>query len=354
MIESLFNEIVKDARNSEIIVSDYDELDGPYDQIVRVGFNLVENGLLDDNLPNFHIKDKKTFICKLNEYVYLSLEKYKLAKTFANMKRVIINLLANITESEMIDLNKFLDKYVNFINNDELFDNAYSTDYISEQIGLITGYSNIQTYHQETPYSFNSYFEKEIDGKEARFYLPQISYGLENGVCHIYAIQNKNETKNNYSEYNSLVKDELRKINSGVNKFRNVTPAFIVALTFFLSVLEQRGINQILVVTSLPLREQNRKLINQYKIKFQTMQGHLTEIELERFRQDLEDRRIMIDHNVTSKFKNCFSRLQVHFDGLFLNGLILNNEILYTIKNMKTEQPMLTKMVVKSQWPLKK
>lgn len=346
LIRSIFNEIAIEARKSEIKILDFDAIDGFYTQTIRLGFNIVENENTHDILPNLHIKNRDSFFNKLSEYVYISLNKYQMDNTVANIKRIITSLLSNISEKEMLDLESYVDKYLSFITDNKISERIFETDFIDLDIGSIKGETCIQTYHQETPYSFVSRFENVIDGEEVKFYLPRISYGIKDNTCYIYAIQNKDRVKDENECYNSIIKKQIRSINSGVKKYRNVTPSFIIALSFFFAVLEKNGINDVFVVPHLPLREQNRRLVTEQKIKVETMGGRLSLEELENFKKELEEKRININQNVGEKFKNCFSRLQIHFEDLFLKGLNINDEIIYQINGMRTEQEFLKKIVL--------
>ena len=149
------------------------------------------------------------------------------------------------------------------------------------------------------------------------------------------------------ADYNKEVKEKLRTINSGISKYRNVTPSFVVALSLFISFLKENNINKIKIVTPLPIRQNNRDLSLEYKIKFYSMCGKLSDDDLENFKKEITDKKINDDYNSTIKFFNCFNRLKLHFDNLFLQGdlnksttieiisLITNNEFLSEIVKEK-------------------
>lgn len=177
----------------------------------------------------------------------------------------------------------------------------------------------------------------------SKYSLPRISYGISNGICYIYAIQNKDSKMNTDSKYNLEVKDKLKTINSGISKYRNITPSFVVALALFISFLKENNINKIQVMTPLPIRQKNRELSTEYKIKFYSMYGNLNEEELEKFKTEIKDKSLKDDYNSTVKFVNCFNRLKLHFDKSFLQEL--DEDLTMEIINLITNNEFLNEIV---------
>ena len=79
--------------------------------------------------------------------------------------------------------------------------------------------NNIQSLNQETPYVCEIRFNKEVDGQIVSFTLPRISYGINDDICYIYAVQNKNEVKG----MNPLEK----KYQSIINAYKEIGMSFI-------------------------------------------------------------------------------------------------------------------------------
>ena len=240
MIEEVFNEIKEEARRSYIKIIDEEEI------LVRVGFNIVEDNIRDD-IPNFYIRNKDEFYKLLNEYIICSTKFYNLDITKNNVKILLTFLFSNITVGEMSSLEDYVKKYINFINDDTLTNKSGIKD---TSIGLLNYNVLKQSFRQETPYYFNSYFKEGT----SLYYLPRISFGISDGVCFIYAIQNKDSKYNIDPKYNLKVKNAFNTINSSINKYRNVTPSFIIALTLFLSFLKENNISKIKVESPLPIR----------------------------------------------------------------------------------------------------
>lgn len=331
MIEQIFNEIKLEARNKEIKLNN-----GTETRILRIAFNIVDDKVSND-ISNLYIKDYNNFYKLLNVYVDNALKFYNLEENYYNIKLILSYLFVDITMSEMNDLESYIYKYINFMNDMSLKDRVGEKN---TTLGNLKYSVEKQSLQQETPYSFKSYFEKE----NSKYSLPRISFGISNGVCYIYAIQNKDSKMNTDSEYNKEVKDKLRTINSGISKYRNVTPSFVVALSLFISFLKENNINKIKIVTPLPIRQKNRDLSLEYKIKFYSMYGKLSSEELEKFKKEITDKKINDDYNSTIKFFNCFNRLKLHFDNLFLQG-DLNRNTTIEIINLITNNEFLSEVV---------
>ena len=326
-----FNELKNEARVGEVKLgseSDY--------RIFRILFNIVEEKEMDE-IPNLYIKDKSEFYKNLIIYIYKCLKFCNLEENYDNIKLILSFVFVNITNLEMNDLNTYLNKYINFLDDEVLSNKTGSKN---TTLGLLKYETNKQSIQQETPYCFKSYFEDN----DSKYALPRISYGIDNGVCYIYAIQNKDSKINTDSKYNFEVKQKLRTINSSISKYRNVTPSFVVALSLFISFLRENNITKIKVVTPLPIRQKNRDLALDYKIKFYTMSGNLDNEEKEILKKELINKKINDDYNSTVKFMNCFNRLKLHFDNLFINKG-LDEEVTIEIINLITQNEFLEEIV---------
>lgn len=330
---NLFNEIAKEALTGEIYLND-DGVQIP----VRILFNIA----LENSSPEFfniYIKDKNNFEKVLNDYILTALEFYDLEPNKDNIKTILTYAFVNITENEMKAFDEYLLKYIEFYKNKI----NISSGKKETSIGSLKFSVDKQSFKQETPYCFNSYFAKE----DLKYYLPRISFGIKDGVCYIYAIQNKSTKLNTNLEYSEEVQGKLRTINSGISKYRNVTPSFVCALVLFLSFLKQNGISEIRVVTPLPLREQNRELSSKQRIKFYTAKYNLDVDSIDKLTKEINDKKDKDNYNATVKFLNCFKRLQLHFDDIRL--FEVNKEILLHIIDLSAKNKFLQELILEKE-----
>ena len=339
-IDKIFNEIKEEAKNCEI---KYNEVlyGNTYESIFRMGFNVVENNNVSKDLFNFYIKDSDLFIKRLQEYVYYASKIYNIELDDCNIKKLLILLWANITNEEMLNIDDFVQKYIDFINNNDLNGLCGNTEISG--LGKINFKFDKQSYKQETPYCFNSYFSDIINGHEEIYHLPRISYGLKDDKCYIYAIQNK-EKNDDTLLYNELVKKKMNSLNSGVKKYRNVSPSALTSLILFLFILNSYNINDIEVVCNLPIRHQNRRLVNDFKLKRDYTIKSIDEIEKLKLIMENED--IRIKDNTILKFQNNFRRLVNHFAVvLSVSPNELNENLFLTINSMDSNNYFIKEIV---------
>ena len=324
MIETAFKEVIEEARYG--IVYLMDEY-GVYP--IRVGFNVVEDQV-SDTVPNIYIKDKDKFKRVLNEYVSTVLDFYGLEPKPQEIKKVITYSFINITPEEMNCLEDYLSKYIGFYNN-----TLNMTGSIETSIGNIDYYIERQSLRQETPYFFKSY----ISDDKSVYTLPRISFGMNGDICEIYAIQNKDSSVNLESGYGIKVHDAFATINSGVKKYRNVTPSFVVTLTLFVSLLKEHGINKVKVRTPLTLRNESRFACAQYRLDKGKKEGTLTPESIEA----IKSKTTRDDYNSTTRFINCFNRLDYCFENIYFSQL--SNEMIINALSVPTRDSFLTEIL---------
>lgn len=328
MIEEIFNSVAHEARTGKVIC----KYDG-YDLIARIKFNVVEDSILDNSL-NLYIKDKDNFYKLIKEYTSLALSFYNLEPTKDNIKIVLTYMWSNITFKEARNVEEFVSKYIEFIKQSKFMD-INKKKYTS--IGVLNSFIVKQSLKCETPYCFKSFLE--YNGNN--YYLPTISYGIKNNKCFIYGIQNKDLKLNTNMAYNDIVNKTFRQINSGVKKYRNTTPSFIVALALFLSYLKEYGIEDIEVITSLPIRRESREAVAHYKISYELGRGVITGVDLEKFKEQVLGKKDLDNYNSSIKFMNTFNRLKIHFDGINILNNNLNSDIILQVKNLITNNEFL-------------
>lgn len=342
LVEKLFDEITEEARTGEI---NYQELlyGTLYDSIFRMKFNVVEQQKRPD-MFNFYINNHNQFIKSLDEYVYSAINLYNLNINEYEIKKILILMWSNITNNEMLNIDDYVNKYIQFINNNDLL-NKKGIKKI-EELGSLNYSFDIQSYKQETPYCFNAYFSNN----DINYYLPRISYGIMNGKCYIYAIQNKekNDISNEQIMYGKIVKKKINTINSGIKKYRNVTPSALISLILFISILKRNNINELEVVCNLPIRHQNRKLVNDYKLQVISTYKNIEEIE--NIKNNMHESEIRIYNNTVIKFQNSFKRLVDHFKIIMKTSENeLNENLILEVISLDTNNNLIKQIIDESE-----
>ena len=83
----------------------------------------------------------------------------------------------------------------------------------------------------------------ECGGKT--FELPLVRYFIQNDICYIYTVQMGKDRNFNYQD--SIYKETINKLNSGLKEYRNVPPNFVLSLALFLKMLNDNNISNIIV-----------------------------------------------------------------------------------------------------------
>lgn len=199
--------------------------------------------------PVIEIKDIEEFRIALYEYVEVLTNfytKYNIRQDYHDLSYFFNNLIFNMTFSDAEDLTTYIYKRITFFHNEEFNE--------LEEKTLLTEIDGVKYYVKrvveapglETP--FILIFEMECDG--VIYPLPLIRYAFdENNICHLFAIQFGKDRiyDTSIKEYKDLVNN----VNSGINKFRNVSPSFVLSFTLFLKLLNDKNIKEIMVPSFL-------------------------------------------------------------------------------------------------------
>lgn len=161
----------------------------------------------------------------------------------------LYNMLTNMNADDTNDLVKYINKRIAFFKDDTFAEYKEKTliHQTSEAEFYVKRTLNFEG--QETPFSLE--FSMKVNGE--MFDLPRISYAFdENNICHIYTIQFGRHRIPDIQ--NKSYKSAVNNINSGVHKYRNVSPSFVLAFRLFLDLLKERDINKILIPDFLCFR----------------------------------------------------------------------------------------------------
>ena len=151
-------------------------------------------------------------------------------------------------------------------------------------------------------------------------------------------------TANEDNTYTEFVKKALNTLNSGIKKYRNVTPSALASLALFISILKEKEITDFEVVCNLPIRHQNKELVDNYRLQIESKSKNV--VDVERLKQIMEDNRLRIFDNTTNKFKNNFKRLSNHFKlVLSLSPNEVSENLLFEVISLDTNNSLFKQIV---------
>lgn len=338
--EIFFNQILPNLKNGSIEIPIYNT--NSNGDIFT--FNVLVDAY-DETSPYYLcIQDKEKLVNSLYEYMQIMLSNdssINKQNIYDKIKYYLTLLWVNATYEDLRNPVRFIQKYIDF-NNNPLFEDefTYASNIESLNDADIDVIIKREPANMETPYSFNAQINLFDNGKENNYYLPSICYGISGDICYIYSIQNSGMFASNPG-FEKKIKRLLYKMNENVSSHENeyfkeykrlekqgnnmedefypenisdVSVSAILALTVFMDSLNDMGIKNIKVVPFLPIRYKNRK--SEYEKKYQLKLKQLKVDEIKELKQNLEEKRLLIQSNLTNKFIRDFMRLKHHFNGI--------------------------------------
>lgn len=319
-MNDLILEIFNEACEGKVMI---DNMNWPF------SFNTMINGKRryynKNNNITLVIKNLDEFKEKIKEYLNLEIDcKRKTMRIYNGVvsdkiKWYIVNLFANMTTEDFLNPIAYIDKYMAFLR-DKTFD--YLDDGITVKLPKVKE-SELEIKREqnstsmETPYKITLTLKKNGD-EFTTFKLPSIYYAVreENNkkVCYIYSVMNKDNKKLTESEmkFQKQINRLLYKLNDGVvdsqeyydykegeseyypeGNISDITNSFLFSLNIFMSLLQKEGIEQVKVVSYLPVRYNSRVLAAEDSEK----------------KEELLERNNMIQTNATNKLIRTFRRL---------------------------------------------
>lgn len=281
--------------------------------------------------PTLNLKDKNQFYNCIKEYIsMLSEEDERILYDSKYVKSKIAYLFANMSFEDFNNPIEYIRRIINF-NQNKLLDRK-TTDYIDSLESKI--HINISSSELETPYCF----ECALVSDKGYYPLPTISYGISDGICYVYAIQDHNKHLSN--PFNNKIKRKLYKINGNVSdseteeykdykegkseyypeNISDVSPSAVLVLTIFLNEIEKHGINKIQVVPYLPVRFENYIKTIAYNALQQAKDSNLNELEKRELYMSKIKEQMYIQSNITEKFIRTFRRVAHHFDNVSITS----------------------------------
>ena len=338
--EIFFNQILPNLKNGSIEIPIYNT--NSNGDIFT--FNVLVDAY-DETSPYYLcIQDKEKLVNSLYEYMKIMLSNdssINKQNIYDKIKYYLTLLWVNATYEDLRNPVRFIQKYIDFNNNplfEDEFTYASNIEFLNDaDIDVII---KREPANMETPYSFNAQINLFDNGKENNYYLPSICYGISGDICYIYSIQNSGMFASNPG-FEKKIKRLLYKMNENVSSHENeyfkeykrlekqgnnmedefypenisdVSVSAILALTVFMDSLNDMNIKNIKVVPFLPIRYKNRK--SEYEKKYQLKLKQLRVDEIKELKQNLEEKRLLIQSNLTNKFIRDFMRLKHHFNGI--------------------------------------
>ena len=338
--EIFFNQVLPNLKNGSIEIPIYNT-NSNGDVFT---FNVLVDAY-DETSPYYLcIQDKEKLVNSLHEYMKImhsndsSINKQNI---YDKIKYYLTLVWVNATYEDLRNPVRFIQKYIDF-NNNSLFEDefTYASNIESLNDADIDVIIKREPANMETPYSFNAQINLFDNGKENSYYLPSICYGISGDICYIYSIQNSGMFASN-PEFEKKIKRLLYKMNENVSSHESedfkeykrlekqgnnmedefypenisdVSVSAILALTVFMDSLNDMGIKNIKVVPFLPIRYKNKE--DAYEKKYQLKLKQLKVDEIKELKQNLEEKRLLIQSNLTNKFIRDFMRLKHHFNGI--------------------------------------
>lgn len=269
-------------------------------------------------IPTLMIKNKNVFDLLLVKYVNLAKEYYIDDKQLNEVKldnkeiKFILSLLwSNATVEDYNNPIEFLEKRISFLTN-SLVDSNVNFGFVPLLNGVLTLKIEKDLLLNETP---SKMVFSLCDKENNNYYFPEVKFGIHNNEVYFYAIQNKEQEKNLYSQ---KVNRLLYKIGEGFDSttdnydiydegnLKDITASFLVVLNMSIAYLNSIGYSNIKVSSILPTRW------NAKRISIEEVSKH---IKLFNDKRNLEEQN-RIQNNLTEKFIRTFLRLCYHYDGM--------------------------------------
>ena len=219
--------------------------------IIDTNIDYMKNNNVESEI-NININDASLFFDKLTELINLYGDNVHKYLGMTDKRALLMNyyksgLWLKMTPYDFMNIYGFLDRQINFIKNDYIFDELLAKKEGFSKTNMIDKYMDYDIIASK--WDNTIWFEtmtnmklELIDRKNDSSYpLPVIHYGIDNNTCYIYALQQKNKDKKD-----KKIERDLYKLNSGIDN-PNIHPSFVLALHTFIKMLKEKGITDIKV-----------------------------------------------------------------------------------------------------------
>lgn len=295
-------------------------------KIPEMGIDIVSNYDNSDLLvPTLFIKNKQEFEDLLLLYVERALVFYDDSNFIEEIlsgeakgngiskEKVIMTLLwSNATIDDFNNPCSYLKRRISFFELGDLerYERSQIVGYseiLDAGIGCYICENKIES---ETPYSLQIYLK---DGNDIVYEFPRIYFGVADDTAYFYAIQNHRQR---YVEpkRGKRIERKMYKVNDGLedNDLKDITASFLVAINIVSGILNNHQINKFSIASILVSRWNAKIMVLDYRKNKLLSKGDYDEELI----QQMYNRNIEIQKNLTDKFLRTFRRLKYHHSSI--------------------------------------
>lgn len=166
--------------------------------------------------PTIIIKNEDQFNKSMSRYLDLASAFYssdiRVADSSNQGKYILSSCLVNALPGDFNDISELFKRYSNFVSDSSLVDflETKSIGYSSILKSNINVTLEKQSIVEETPYAFHI---ELVDDEEKKYTLPDVRFGISDGKCYIYAIQNMDNDSKDKS-----IERRMRKVGEGFDE----------------------------------------------------------------------------------------------------------------------------------------
>lgn len=261
-----------------------------------------------DYFPTIMVNDEVEFFRLLEIYVNKTLESGRRIPYFKKqndkIRFIISYLFVNATTEEFNNPIELLNKHIAFLEDETFKEYDRPANILLDGELDNTSLSikrEKQSIYLETPYAMK--LRIEDNESNGNYDLGEISYGIYNNTCYIYSMMNRNSKSNDpfYKKINRKLfklnkniyeeeSDEFKSYKEGNSEYypeniSDVSMPFVLSLSSFINLLKYQGIENIKVVTYLPLRYLSRDVTGKDEERNDTIQSNATDKLIRTFRR---------------------------------------------------------------------
>lgn len=336
ILNIFYNDILSSVANNNFVEIDGWRFNAQFNTIFTeanhkslINDNNLETLIIND-IDNFNtalIEYTITMFNHINEHPSLQNIEYIYYEGNINniLKMIILNVWFNATVEDFKNPINFLKLRKAFLEDKLVKDNLnhiFESESIAElNDSFIKSTITIQNPStNETPYVFKSNIINNTNEKE-HYSLPEISFGIVDDVCYIYAIHG--DKIKNFNSYEKKINRLLFKANKDFSEeyeeesSKDISVSQLFAMTIFLKFLNSHNIKHLVVKNYFPVRYNAKVLANENKLKRLNEQEHnLINEEYIKQKTDLINNADLIQFNIINKYIRIINRLAYHFNNV--------------------------------------